>query len=72
MLVVLAVFIVATIAEPVAMFLVLAFGYAASPLIRGFRGLGRRLVRTGAHQPERVSLRRAGPPGSRDGSGDGG
>jgi CDP-diacylglycerol--serine O-phosphatidyltransferase len=40
-LVVLAVFIVATIAEPVAMFLVLAGGYAAAPLLGGLRRLGR-------------------------------
>ena len=62
MLVVLAVFIVATIAEPVAMFLVLAFGYAASPLIRGFRGLGGRLVRSsasGAREPDQVLVGRA-------------
>ena len=41
MLVVLAVFIVATVAEPVGMFLVLSGGYAASPMLRGFRRVGR-------------------------------
>jgi len=60
------VFIVATIAEPVAMFLVLAFGYAASPLIRGIRRLGGRLVRSpsrGSAKAERVALGRAGSRG---------
>lgn len=42
-LVVLAVFIVATIAEPVGMFVILALGYALSPLFRGVKRLGRRL-----------------------------
>lgn len=69
MLVVLAVFIVATIAEPVAMFLVLAFGYAAAPLIRGFRGLGGRLVRSsagGSRESEQVVVGRADSRGSGD------
>lgn len=47
-LVVLAVFIVATIAEPVGMFLVLAGGYAASPLFAGLRRLLRRIGNSGA------------------------
>ena len=52
-LVVLAVFIVATIAEPVAMFLVLSFGYAATPLIRGLRGLGGRLIGSPSGAPRK-------------------
>ena len=68
-LVVLAVFIVATIAEPVAMFLVLAFGYATSPLLRGLRGLGGRAVRAArvrSRGSDRVALGRAGPSGGGD------
>ena len=42
-LVVVAIFIVAAIAEPVAMFLLLALGYAVSPAFRGLRRLFRRL-----------------------------
>ncbi len=61
-LVVLAVFIVATIAEPVAMFLILAFGYAASPLIRGVRGLGARFVRSAPAGPREPDPASAGPP----------
>lgn len=73
MLVVLAVFIVATIAEPVAMFLALAFGYAASPLIRGLRGLGGRLLRSPAgdgRKSDGAALGRAGAPTGSDGPAD--
>ena len=48
MLVVLAVFIVAMIAEPVAMFALLAVGYALTPLFGSLRRAGRRLRRSGA------------------------
>ena len=67
-LVVVAVFSVATIAEPVGMFLVLAGGYAASPLFRGVRRLGRRVGRPAAAgspeaDPAAAGARvRGGPP----------
>ena len=73
MLVVLAVFIVATIAEPVAMFLVLAFGYAGAPLIRGLRGLGGRLLKspaTGLAKSDRVAVRRESTPAGSDRPGE--
>ena len=73
-LVVLAVFIVATIAEPVAMFLVLAFGYAASPLARGLRGLGKRFIRAasaGSRESDPAALGRSPSVGSGDGNGNG-
>lgn len=69
MLVVLAVFIVATIAEPVAMFLVLSLGYASSPLIRGVRGLGERLLGSpaaGGRKSGGATLGRAGAPTGSD------
>ena len=74
MLVVLAIFIVATIAEPVAMFLVLATGYAASPLLRGLRRLGKRLVRstsTSSADPDPVAMGGPASPQIGEGRADG-
>ena len=69
-LVVLAVFIVATIAEPVGMYLVLAGGYAATPLLRGLRRLGRRVGSRAASAPAEPDPAPAAPTpgGSRAGA----
>ena len=56
------------------MFLVLATGYAISPLLRGLRQLGKRLVRptsTGSEDPDPVAMGGPASPGTGEGREDG-
>ena len=63
-LVVVAVFIVAAMAEPVAMFLFLALGYAVSPAFRGLGRLARRLRSPVPPPAETRDPHSLGPPGA--------